>query len=1031
MTNKPNAPFKPPTSSKFSLPAKRSNCPLGTLGSRYASFKKPRKGDPIDDEDDEEECEPMNATQLNKHTLERRSLSSQKSSSQAAEETVGQFYSCVYRGFQTKMHKTWEADGYILLKPGTGCRLYDLDTRRFITEDTVSKRYQLYDGQVIFINSKEVLVGEKTTKDQLFSVGRKTHFSISNQQDQGKHDSQQDSVKAAFKPPKKILAGTSNNMQTANEKIEQISEEPITSGLFYGQNTSPRKIGITKRQYDLEACPLYSSEKYDDLIAMDRPDAKHQKRLNSRDRSVVDVHINPLLSSKMRPDQIEGVKFLYNGVMEMRTLVESSEFDDDDDDDESREGEAPESAGVILADEMGLGKTLQTIAVIDMLLRQNCYFLPKRRYTIERALVVCPATLVNNWKLEFTKWLGREFRVQCVDERTNIKSIINGKFDVLIINYEKVRNFTSLLASAQPGFGLLICDEAHTIRNADSQITKALENLRIARRILLTGTPIQNNLAEFYTMINFVAGDYLGDYATFKKHFEGPITRGRKPNCLPQHRAKAEQRSRLLQKITAPLLLRRTAEVVNHLLPPKHEIVLFCNPSPLQHELYEALSSLSGKESTSELKRTAFERIILLKKLCSAPDLVIEDVHDKGKMGKRTRKIMGNAYNIVPKRKTERAEDSGKLLALLKLLKVIKERTNDKVILVSHFTVTLDILERVCEGMKYPCLRLDGNVKQNIRSSIVHEFNTSDSKSRFIMLLSAKAGGAGLNLIGANRLFMLDGDWNPAIDQQAMGRIHRSGQMKECFIYRLMLSGTLDEKIFQRQNSKMGLSDALMIKSKEPSTSSRQLSQKGSNLADDFSEAELTAIFRYQSDTPCSTHEMLQCPCGGKGTLLNGINTLLQDHNNLTKVGFDDEEDKREEEEDDDDDDVEYDKIGFIPASQVTEAMSKQKIKENRKKLASLFDWTHHDFSKADKSVLTQDQILNEIIEKDAQYRKMRNDDKDENDTFSSKSQPSGAILYVFAKRGTRVEKANVSIENMREDGFVEGEEETEEEEER
>lgn len=974
--SKPNAPFKPPTSSKFKLPEKRPNCPnsRGTLGSRYASYKKLRKDD--ENDDDEEESVPMSIDQLSKHT----SQSTSSQSSQVA-EVEGQFYSCLYRAPQTKMHKTWETDGYIFLRPGSGCRLYDLETKRFVSEDTVKKPKELSPEQSFFIGSKEVLVCERTTKDQLFGLSQKSQFPASNSQDKSKKNHHQESAKAVFKPPKTVLTGKSNNSQSDLTKTGPTVDEPIVTNLFYGQNTSPLKLGITKRHNDTLACSLYSPEKYDNLIAMDRPDASHQERFNSRGGDVVDVHINPLLSREMRPDQIEGVRFLYNSVTQLRSLVDISTIGAKDDD-------IPESAGAILADEMGLGKTLQTIAVIDMLLRQCCYFIPKRRYTVEKVLVVCPATLVNNWKLEFMKWLGREFRVLCVDERTDIKSVINGKYEVLVVNYEKVRNHNSLFSAAK--FGLLVCDEAHQIRNAGSQITQALENLRIGRKILLTGTPIQNNLTEFYTMINFIAKDYLGDPAAFKKNFEGPITRGRKPNCMSKHRELAEQRSRLLQKITAPLLLRRTAEVVNHLLPPKHELVLFCNPSPLQHKIYTALASLkivNSEQSATELKQTVFERVILLKKLCSAPDLLVEDVHGKGKTGKRIKDTLGAACDTVPRVKTQRSQDSGKISALLKLLSVIRQKTDDKVILVSHFTITLDIIEKVCESMRYPFLRLDGNVKQKSRSSIVHDFNTSASENCFIMLLSAKAGGAGLNLIGANRLFMLDCDWNPAIDHQAMGRIHRNGQKKECFIYRLMLSGTLDEKIFQRQISKMGLSDALMIKSKEDSY---QLTEKDSNLAEDFSEGELRDILGYQNDTPCSTHDILQCPCGGKGTLINDVDRLFQDRTPT-------EEDEEEE----------GGLPGFIMASQVTETDINRKVKETRKKLASLFDWTHHNFSKADNAVLTQDEILNYIIEKDAKAEGAANEGDGE-EPFSSRSKPSGSILYVFAKQKSRLGKENV-----------------------
>lgn len=153
------------------------------------------------------------------------------------------------------------------------------------------------------------------------------------------------------------------------------------------------------------------------------------------------------------------------------------------------------------------------------------------------------------------------------------------------------------------------------------------------------------------------------------------------------------------------------------------------------------------------------------------------------------------------------------MICVVKMLRHIRDNTNDKVVLVSNFTATLNILEAICRKQKFTFVRLDGQTKASERSIIINSFNKSEQDSQFIFLLSSKAGGTGINLIGANRLILFDSDWNPATDRQAMARIHRDGQKKTCYIYRMVIPGTMDEKIYQRQISKLSLSDAMVVSS--------------------------------------------------------------------------------------------------------------------------------------------------------------------------------------------------------------------------
>lgn len=879
-----------------------------------------------------------------------------------------------------------------------------------LAEDTVFKRVSISEGAEFSIAGKEVSVLERANPDDI----------LSSKTDMSKHIQSDSSillegVRKAFKPP--TTTQQSRRKLPPSTAPAQVSASfgSISSSSFYTSSSGVRKVGLPNPGRGTIASPLYDSSKDGELVVMNRPDAKHQTMYNKKNLPVVDVHINPVISSKLRPHQVEGIRFLYDSVMEIRKLPDY------------------ETPGAILADDMGLGKTLQTIALIEMLLRQSCYYSPTSK-TIERALIVCPSSLVKNWKNEFSKWLGNGIKVECVGESTNVLSIVNGRFDVMIVNYDKLRIHVDAIANATPRFGLLVCDEAQKIKSQNSKTTQAFDKLRIDQRILLTGTPIQNNLSEFYTMINFVAPNLLTDPATFKRTFETPILRGRRPNCPEKARKIAQERSiavsfetapvdqRLiadlsisqLQKITGPLILRREASILKNLLPPKYEQVVFCCPSPLQVQIYNAMADGDHVKAVLrtclESGRLPLEGVLVLRKLCNTPDLLIKDVQGKGSSGQQTRTMLGRAKELLPMTETYDVQQSGKLTLMMKMLRRIQKRTDDKVVLVSNFTATLDIVEKICRKWKFSFGRLDGNVKQADRMTVVNSFNRASVQDCFLLLLSSKTGGAGLNLIGANRLILLDNDWNPATDAQAMARIHRDGQLKPCYIYRLLLSGTMDEKIFQRQISKTGLSTALM--GKEGSTG---------KLEGDFAQAELEDIFRFHPDTPCATHELLGCTCGGKGD--PSPNSLPDDEDEL----------------EDETDEAGLD-TGFVKASMVMGQTSHQKAKQNRRKLAALFEWTHHNFAIPDVSEMTEDAIINEIIwsqnkssakqsdgngmiGEDAAPSEQRDVHHDSSEpTFNVKEKGVGSILYVFAKESAKADIVEDEDEDRDKDKDSEGE---------
>ncbi|KAH9251258.1 hypothetical protein BSLG_001187 [Batrachochytrium salamandrivorans] len=536
---------------------------------------------------------------------------------------------------------------------------------------------------------------------------------------------------------------------------------------------------------------------------------------------IIDVVVDPLLSSKLRPHQREGVQFLYESMMGMR-------------------GHAGQ--GAILADEMGLGKTIQTISVIWTLLKQTPFV---GKPTMKRVLIVCPASLVGNWKKEFKKWLGdQRIRVYAVQgTKSDISDFSIGRvYSVLIIGYERMRSFQQTLCNSK--FDMIVCDEGHRLKNSSIQSSTILNTFSTTRRIILSGTPIQNDLSEFYAMVDFVNPGLLGSPSEFKRNMEAPILRSRVHGCTDEERIYGENQMSLLIQITKQFVLRRTADTNAQYLPGKSQVALFCRMSPPQADLYRLIiDSPSARECLDDIgdSRNRGSLILplmtLLRKCVNSPQLVSDN------------DLVLDLCPSFKKAAIDRME-SGKLIVLKQLLAAIHLKQGSKVVLVSNWTATLDVFETVCQSARYSFVRLDGQTPQQKRQEIVDAFNSSTT---FVFLLSSKAGGVGLNLTGASRLIMYDIDWNPSVDQQAMARIWRDGQKSNVTIYRLLTTGTIEERIYQRQLTKVSLSDSVIDNAQQ--------------VTNAFSQDDLRDIFSFDADTDCGTHEMLECTCMGTGNV--------------------------------------------------------------------------------------------------------------------------------------------------------------------
>lgn len=545
----------------------------------------------------------------------------------------------------------------------------------------------------------------------------------------------------------------------------------------------------------------------------------------------VPVVIDPKLSKILRPHQREGVIFLYRCTA---GLVHAN------------------AKGCIMADEMGLGKTLQCLTLMWTLLKQG----PRGKKTIDKCIVVCPSSLVRNWANEIDKWLGKGTLNSLAIDGKSVKSDAIGDAiqswadaqgrgvvaPVLIISYDTLRRHVDKLEHCE--VGLMLADEGHRLKNGESQTFTALNSVNCKRRVILSGTPIQNDLSEYFSLLNFANPGLLGTRNEFRKNYELDILRGRDSLASDKERTKGDEKLKSLTELVQKFIIRRTNDILSKYLPVKYEYVIFCGLSDMQQKIYNHfITSPNIKKLLRGLESQPLKAIGLLKKLCNHPNLL------------DLRNDIEGCENLIPDDYIDdksgygihmdiQTQYSGKFAMLERFLYKINKETDDKIVVISNYTQTLDLAEKMCRQNKYGCLRLDGSLNINKRQKLVDKFNDPDGKE-FVFLLSSKAGGCGINLIGANRLVLMDPDWNPASDQQALARVWRDGQKKSCFIYRFISTGTIEEKIFQRQSAKMQLSSCVV--------------DSNDDVERLFSSDNLKQLFQYNQNTLSETHETYKC----------------------------------------------------------------------------------------------------------------------------------------------------------------------------
>uniref|UniRef100_A0A8C7USF8 DNA excision repair protein ERCC-6-like n=1 Tax=Oncorhynchus mykiss TaxID=8022 RepID=A0A8C7USF8_ONCMY len=534
--------------------------------------------------------------------------------------------------------------------------------------------------------------------------------------------------------------------------------------------------------------------------------------------------------------------------------------------------------GGILADDMGLGKTIQVISFLSGMYDADL---------VKHTLLIMPTSLIKNWIREFAKWTPgmrvKEFHGTSKVERNRNLEKIQRRGGVIITTYQMLITNWELLSSyngREFKWDYVILDEAHKIKTSSTKTAKSAHAIPARNRVLLTGTPVQNNLREMWALFDFACqGALLGTSKTFKTQYESPITRAREKDATPGEKALGLKMSENLMAIINPYFLRRTkaevqrktqncvkacekdlenevpsssrgggggAEMPN--LTRKNDLIIWTYLSSVQEEIYNQFLSLDNIKELLMTTRSPLAELNILKKLCDHPRLLSARAVAQLGLEEGTSANSHDDENESAAHRIDNISDetliseSGKMMFLIALLESLKEEGH-RTLVFSQSRKMLDILERVLVNKRFKIVRLDGTVTHlTERERRIQMFQTNKQYSVF--LLTTQVGGVGITLTAANRVVIFDPSWNPATDAQAVDRAYRIGQTENVVIYRLITCGTVEEKIYRRQVFK----DSLI----------RQTTGDKKNPFRYFSKQDLKELFTLQDTRSSSTQLQLQ-----------------------------------------------------------------------------------------------------------------------------------------------------------------------------
>ncbi|CEI66450.1 DNA repair and recombination protein RAD26 [Fusarium venenatum] len=475
-----------------------------------------------------------------------------------------------------------------------------------------------------------------------------------------------------------------------------------------------------------------------------------------------------------------------------------------------------QNVGGIIGDEMGLGKTVQLIAFIAALHYSKKLHRP--------VIVVAPATLLRQWVSEFHRWwpplrvsilhasgsgmMNPKFEDEydldhykplATKSEKAASRIVNGVVKsghVLVTTYTGLQTYADTLLPVEWDYAVL--DEGHKIRNPNAEITVTCKELNTPNRVILSGTPVQNNLTELWSLFDFIYPMRLGTLVNFRSQFEIPIRQGGYANASNLQVMTAEKCAEALKETIAEYLLQRLKVDVAADLPEKTEQVLFCKLTDGQRKAYETFIKSDEVSAILNRRRQSLYGIDILRKICNHPDLL-----DKS-LGKKAGYDFGN-----PKL-------SAKLQLTKDLLQKVMIPNGHKTLLFSQGRQMLNIIEKCMSECGISYVRMDGETPVDQRQPMIDRFN--ESPGIHVFLMTTRTGGLGTNLTGADRIIIFDPDWNPSTDLQARERAWRLGQKKPVKIYRLMTEGTIEEKIYHRQIFKQFMTNKVLKDPKQRSS---------------------------------------------------------------------------------------------------------------------------------------------------------------------------------------------------------------------
>ena len=470
----------------------------------------------------------------------------------------------------------------------------------------------------------------------------------------------------------------------------------------------------------------------------------------------------------------------------------------------------------VLCDDMGLGKTLQTLCMVASDHHTRAVEFAKTQDVASRrlsTLIICPPTLSGHWQQEiqtYAPFLSSLAYVGPPAERLKMRHLL-GSTDIVITSYDVCRNDIEALQPLQWNYCVL--DEGHLIKNPRAKTTLAVKRIASNHRLILSGTPIQNNVLELWSLFDFLMPGFLGTEKIFQERFAKPIAASRYAKSSSKEQERGALAIESLHKQVLPFLLRRLKEEVLDDLPPKILQNYYCDLSELQKKLFEDFAKKESKtlaekagSNDKEAKQHIFQALQYMRKLCNSPSLVVKEGH---KQYETIQKQLAKSGSSL--RDTIHAP---KLTALKDLLldcgigtpaPADESQLQETSYVSQHRAlifcqmkemldmVQTDVLKQLLPSVQY--LRLDGSVEASKRQAIVNQFNSDPSYD--VLLLTTSVGGLGLNLTGADTVIFVEHDWNPQKDLQAMDRAHRIGQKKVVNVYRLITRGTLEEKILK------------------------------------------------------------------------------------------------------------------------------------------------------------------------------------------------------------------------------------------